>query len=109
MSRARRVQHLVQILLPLRNNQGEPFPKKAFDQVRDELTESFGGVTFYRRSPAEGLWKPGAGDVNRDDVVIFEVMTETLDRRWWRGYRDELAGRFCQDDLVVRAIGAERL
>jgi hypothetical protein len=101
--------HLVQILLPLHDNEGHSFPKDRFDQVRDELTASFGGVTFYRRSPAEGLWQQAIGSVDREDVVIFEVMTQNLDRAWWQRYREELADRFRQKDLVVRAIAVERL
>jgi hypothetical protein len=60
--------------------------------VRDELTERFGGVTAHRRSPAEGLWKEDEGSVSRDEVVIYEVMTEELDREEWRRYGAELEG-----------------
>jgi hypothetical protein len=37
------------------------------------------------------------------------MMVEGLDRQWWRGSRDELARRFRQDALVVRAIAIESL
>jgi len=45
----------------------------------------------------------------RDDIVIYEVMTELLDRYWWRDYRQKLAGRFCQDMLIVRVSQVELL
>jgi hypothetical protein len=80
-----------------------------FDRVRDELTERFGGVTAYRRSPAEGLWKENGGDIIRDDVVIYEVMTTDLDRDWWKEYGDDLARRFRQDQMIIRAMAVERL
>ncbi|WP_426130453.1 hypothetical protein [Pararhizobium sp. PWRC1-1] len=54
-----------------------------FDGVRAELTERFGGVTFYRNAPAEGLWKDD-GKVERDVIVVAEVMLETIDDIWWR-------------------------
>jgi hypothetical protein len=50
-----------------------------------------------------------AGKIEPDDIVIFEVMTESLDHAWWGLYRERLARRFSQDDLVVRASPMERL
>lgn len=44
--------YLIQILLPLYDNDKRPFTKQAFDRVRDELANKFGGVTAYRNSPA---------------------------------------------------------
>src|SRR5512141_3407579 len=99
--------YLVQILLPLYDNGGNPFPQREYVHVRDELTERFGGITTYVRSPAEGLWKETPTMTVRDDIVIYEVMTETLDRSWWRGYREKLAARFRQDMLIVRVSEAE--
>lgn len=99
--------HLIQILLPLYDNNGEPFPQLEYVQVRDELTDRFGGITTYVRSPAEGLWKETPTMTVRDDIVIYEVMTETLYRDWWKGYREKLARRFRQDMLIVRVSEVE--
>jgi hypothetical protein len=102
--------HLVQLLLPLYDNEGQAFGKPLFDRVRNELTERFGGVTAYRRSPAEGLWKEAGGEVNRDEVVIYEVVVaQELEREWWKGYGQELARRFRQEEMMIRAIAVERL
>ena len=68
--------HVVEILLPLRDNEGNPFPRASLDRVRHELTERFGGVTAHLRAPAAGAWKDDEGDVARDDVVIVEVMAD---------------------------------
>lgn len=100
--------HLVEILLPLRDNAGSPFPRTQLATVAAELTERFGGVTAFTRAPAEGLWHDGAEAVV-DDVVVVEVMVENLERDWWRAYRDELSRRFRQQELVVRAAAIERL
>lgn len=94
--------HLVQILLPLYDNAGKPFPLAEYSRVRDELTGRFGGITAYVRSPAEGLWQETSGTTVRDDIVIYEVMTELLDRGWWQSYREGLSARFRQDMLIVR-------
>lgn len=96
--------YLIQILLPLRDNDGNEFGHDAFARVRGELTERFGGVTFYARSPAVGLWKDEDGDTTRDEMVVAEVMAEHQDREWWRLYRQELEARFRQDKIVARII-----
>lgn len=94
--------HLVQIFLPLRDNAGRPFPAALWRQVRDELLERFGGLTAHARAPATGLWQDEDKDTVRDDIVIHEVMTDTLDEAWWRDYRRELERRFAQEAIVVR-------
>jgi hypothetical protein len=95
--------HLIQLLLPLYDNHGKPFGQASFDQVRNELSDQFGGVTAWRRSPAEGVWQKEDGGTSRDEIVIFEVMVDFLDRNWWRDYRLELQRRFRQEQLIVRA------
>lgn len=94
--------YLIQILLPLYDNDGQPFPQEEFILVRDELTERFGGLTTYVRSPAKGLWKETSSMTVHDDIVIYEVMTTYLDRKWWRTYREALAARYRQEVLIVR-------
>ncbi len=101
--------HLIEILLPLADNDGQPFAAELFAAVREELVEHFGGVTAFTRSPAEGLWKAGEGAPDRDDIIILEVMADWLDRGWWRGYRTGLEDRFRQDEVVVRAREVELL
>jgi hypothetical protein len=101
--------HLVQILLPLYDNDGAPLPHALFAQVRAELVERFGGLTAYNRAPAKGLWKEDAEHVARDDIVVYEVMDAHLDRRWWAAYRQGLAARLRQQELVVRAQAIELL
>jgi hypothetical protein len=101
--------HLVQILLPLRDNHGRPFPPALFEAVRQEMTERFGGVTAYSRAPAEGAFEARAGNVANDDIVIVEVMCEGLERAFWSAYREHLTRVFEQEELVVRSLPLERL
>jgi hypothetical protein len=100
--------HLVQLLLPLKDQDGKPFPRSQYRKIRELLTERFGGLTAYTRAPAEGLWDEG-DQVAVDDIVIYEVMVSELDRDWWREYRAGLEEAFEQDELVVRAQVIERL
>ena len=100
---------LVQLLLPLYDAQGTRFPQSQFDAVARELTERFGGLTAYARAPAAGLWEEAPGKTRRDDLVVYEVMVDALDERWWRGYRERLEAAFRQRELVVRAQEIRRL
>ena len=93
----------VQILLPLYNQDGEQFSSEYYSQLRVELTEEFGGITAYTRSPAKGFWKEDEGNTVRDDIIIYEVMAETIDKNWWRLFRERLESLFRQDEIIIRA------
>ena len=95
--------YLIQLLLPLYDNSGERFDSRLYTAVGGELVERFGGITTYNRAPARGLWQDSQEVVVRDDLIIYEVMSEALDRRWWRAYRHKLQARFRQEALVIRA------
>ncbi len=101
--------HLVQLLLPLRDDAGDAFPSSHYAELRATLTERFGGLTAYSRAPAEGLWAPDGAPPARDDVVVYEVMVDALDEGWWRELRATLEERFAQDELVIRAHPIRRL
>ena len=49
--------HLIQILLPLNDNEGAPFDPDLYRDVREELSSRFGGLTAFTRAPAEGHWE----------------------------------------------------
>jgi hypothetical protein len=100
--------YLIQILLPLRDNDGIALDKFKYDGVRKYLTNRFGGVTIYMRAPASGIWKEDGEEV-RDEIVIFEVMAEDVDREFWRSYLVELQDVFRQEVIVVRAQRIEVL
>jgi hypothetical protein len=98
--------YLIQLLLPRRGRDGEPLGDAMFRQTREELVDKFDGVTAYLRSPAQGAWVAPDGQVEHDEVVMVEVLTDRFDRRWWREYADTLADRFRQETILVRALPA---
>jgi hypothetical protein len=97
------MKYLVQVLLPL-TGPSAPGGEAAFSRVRSELTERFGGVTAFTQSPATGLWRRSASEVERDVNILVEVVTDGLDRPWWDAYRRELEGRFAQELIHMRAV-----
>jgi len=99
---------LVQILLPLTDNDAKPFPEDVLRRIKEELSDHFGGLTAYERSPARGVWRQGA-DQHRDEVVIVEVMTDNLDDGWWKQFRRRVEAELHQMELVVRCMPIRRL
>jgi hypothetical protein len=94
--------HLIEIFLPLNDNSGRPFDTDKYAAIRQHLTERFGGLTAFTRSPAQGTTTEG-GETVHDDIIVFEVMTEKLDVPWWRSYRLQLEQEFRQDAIMARA------
>jgi hypothetical protein len=101
--------HLIQILLPLFDNEGRHFPNEIFHGIGDELVARFSGLTAFTRAPAEGLWAPQGDEAKRDDIVTFEVMTEKIDRKWWAEYRSRLEKQLRQEAIVIRTHKIELL
>ena len=101
--------HLIQLLLPLHDNHKQAFPRAYFNRVREDLTKQFRGVTAFVRSPAVGLWKENSDDIKRDEMVMFEVLTDQLDKDWWASYRKELEVKFRQEELLIWASDITRL
>jgi len=100
--------YLVQFLLPVYDNNQQRFAPAMVEAVFHQLAEQFGGVTAYQRAPARGAWKD-EGEVSYDDVIVFEVMVQDLDREWWGTYRSELERQFAQEEILVRATTYEKL
>jgi hypothetical protein len=65
-------------------------------------------VTAFNRAPAIGESREG-NRIVRDEIIVFEVMVEEVDRDWWKRYRENLEGVFDQDEIVVRAIAMEKI
>lgn len=101
--------YLVQLLLPLNDNDGQRLPGALFQEVREELVARFGGLTAFSRAPVEGLCQDEAERVEDDELLVYEVMTEALDRAWWADYRRHLETVFRQREILIRAQPTERL
>ncbi len=102
--------YLIQILLPVFDNEGRRFERSGLATVSAELAERFGGLTAFAQSPAQGLWKDAAaGATEHDEMILVEVMVDEVDREWWQAYRQGLEARFRQDEIVIRMIACDRL
>jgi hypothetical protein len=100
--------HLVQILLPVCDNEGREYAPEIFEAIARDLTDRFGGLTSFMRSPAEGRWAQG-GKTDYDEIIVLEVMTESLDRDWWKAFRGKLEAELRQKEIVIRLQQIERI
>ena len=101
--------YLVQLLLPAEDHEGRTYPRAYYEALATRLTDEFGGVTAYTRTPATGLWEAASGERVRDEVVVIEVMVEEIDPDWWAQLRAELEAKFAQRELLVRALEIRKL
>jgi hypothetical protein len=54
------------------------------------------------------LWKE-VNKVSRDEMVMFEVMSNQLDKEWWSNYRTQLEKEFRQEELLIWASDVTKL
>ncbi|MBX6393210.1 MAG: hypothetical protein IRY96_07025 [Burkholderiales bacterium] len=101
------MEHLVQILVPVHDRNGETVPTAAFDDIRHHLKQHFQSVTAHVRMPAERLGSSEA-EPRGEELVVFEIFCERLDRCWWHDFRRHLEPRFGAK-LHVRALPVEKL
>ena len=110
MADTSRALRLVQILLPLADNDGRPFGEADFAPVLEEITRRCGGLTAHVRAPAAGFWTGGGRTVpTQDDVVLIEAMDDSFDRSYWAALRGNLEERLRQEDVVIRVLVIERV
>lgn len=100
---------LFQIFLPLYDNNKQAFSRSLYEDLRTRLNDQFGGVTFYRNAPAEGLWEDPTGKTNYDELIIVEVMTFQFDKEWWQQFKQRLEKLFEQEEILIRSVTFEKL
>ena len=104
MSGALQQSFLMQLVLPTHNNAGEAFADQIWEDLKTRLVDKFGGVTAFRRSPAQGVWSPTPDRRASEDVFMVEVMTDALDVAWWAALQQEFEASLDQEHIIIRAI-----
>lgn len=100
---------LFQIFLPLYNRDGEPIAVENYKELRTELTEHFGGLTTYSRSPATGVWKDPNDDLAIDKIIVYEVVAESREVKYWQNLKVVLEKKFDQEEIMIRSQNIELL
>lgn len=100
--------YVVELFLPVARGNGDPVDIGEIEDVIARMADRFGGATAFIRSPAEGLWKD-ADEVERDRIIIIEVMVTELDIHWWGECRSRLEEQFQQEKILLRATRSQSL
>jgi hypothetical protein len=93
---------LIELFLPVYNNENQKFPKELFKQTYDELINEFGGLTAYTRASVQGFWQNEDDKVIVDELIIYEIIDDHFSSNYWYNYRVRLEKRFQQERLIVR-------
>lgn len=99
---------IVEIFLPLDTGKGLPIEPDVIEGLIGGLADRFGGATAFTRAPAEGLWKQDEA-VEKDRIIVIEVMVDELDAAWWRDYRSKLESEFEQEEVLIRATPCQKI
>ena len=98
---------LIELFIPLYDNEGEKFSDEHFENLKSELTDAFGGVTIYKKT--SGYWKEPERPVKKDEILIYEIMAEQIKKAYWQALKRRLLILFRQKDLVFRYSDIEML
>jgi hypothetical protein len=94
-----------ELLLPLTDNEGNPFEPDAFFQVQKNLLDQFGGYRCQPLAPHIGAWTEEA-ITYYDKLLMFTVdaprADESLD--WFIAYKEHLKPQFQQVEIYL-AVG----
>lgn len=93
---------IVEVFLPLDTGSGILIDPEVIEGIIGGLADRFGGATAFTRAPADGLWKQGS-IIEKDRILIIEVMLSDFDEVWWKNYRAMLEQEFEQNEVLIRA------
>ena len=93
--------NVIKVFLPLDTGAGLPIPLETIEGLVKGLADRFGGATAFTREPADGLWKTQT-TMQRDRIIIVEVVVDQVDQEWWRSYKQRLEQEFGQDEIMIR-------
>jgi len=89
------------IIVPLHDNQQEPFPEKIIDSIKSKIISEFGGLTSYN---VVGYWDSGEQTfVDKSIKIIVDVPVEdrNLSSSFFIKLKEELMKELKQDKVYV--------
>lgn len=100
---------LVQLFIPLNDENGALFPEHYYTKLSTDLNEKFGGVTLYNRSPATGLWKQKHEKTVQDELLVYEILIAFIDNEYWQALKARLEKQFNQTELLILLTKIQKL
>lgn len=69
---------MVQLFIPYFDAR-QTVPNQPYNCLKEQLTGKFGGISMWEEAPVTGLWKSEEQSVQKDRLLIFEVLATTMD------------------------------
>lgn len=90
-----------EMLLPLKDNAGQPVSEELFKQTREELLAEFGSLSF-QPIPVHGIWTY-EGKRYEDELLRFvvDVSDTARNRRFFTRFKKTLLRRFEQIEIYL--------
>ena len=91
-----------EVMIPLADNDGNRFPMEEIIQVRNNLTDEFGGCRSQPLAPFEGTWVD-ENKVYLDELMLFIVDAPRTDTsiEWFLKYKEHLKQKFTQIEIYL--------
>ena len=88
-----------EIYLPTTHNDGTPVDPRIIQEIKETLTNAFGGYTHLTHRN-EGVWRIG-GVTFRDEVTIVRVLDSGEKSFDMEKFKDSLEARLKQDSVLI--------
>jgi hypothetical protein len=94
-----------ELMIPLADNAGRPFPWPKIERVSQALLQRFEGCRSQPLTPHLGLWKY-RGVVYREGLLLFIVDTPRSDESlaWMIAYKNRLKRQFSQLEIYLSVL-----
>jgi len=91
-----------ELLIPLLDNEGQPFEPERILSVHDKLLERFGGCRMEPLSPHIGSWTE-AEQIYHDQLLMYTVDAprEDASLSWFEEYKEYLKSEFKQIEIYL--------
>lgn len=94
-----------ELLIPLADNSGDPFPWSKIERVSQALLQRFDGCRSQPLAPHLGFWKY-RGVVYREGLLLFTVDAPRSDDSlvWMIAYKERLKRQFSQLEIYLAVL-----
>jgi hypothetical protein len=95
------VKRRYEILLPTKDNAGQPIAADKFTQTREDLVNRFGGITIIPQ-PVQGVWVDQGKRYEDESIrLVIDVDDDQANRAFFQEFKKMLNERFRQQDVYV--------
>lgn len=98
---------ITQVLLPKRDNLGQPFDRERYRAFHSRMISRFNGWT--RKGDADGAWLALSGDLFTDEHWVYEIEHSRRHLRFWQEEKERLKEEFDQEEIWIIQYEGRRI